>query len=147
MFICSMKTTVYSLFILLVTTLASCENAMDSASTIKGKWLLEKQEKDSQKPVTFKGQPTNIVLDLENNGYFLVYDTLMSDEWANTGVPRKQERARGQWTLEKDVLTLSHLSPDKNTIETYTIDQLSESQLVLSIKNKKGTVVSTYKKK
>ncbi len=142
-----MKVTVYLFLLSLTTLLIGCNSGVPSKEALNGKWLLEKQETENQQPVTFDKKPTQIVLDVEANGYFLMYDTLIVDEWANTGVPRKQERARGQWELKNHELILNHLSPDKNTVEHYSIDALASDKMVLSLKTKSGTVISTYSKK
>src|SRR5688572_2817338 len=77
------------------------EQVKSTKSGILGRWKLTKEEQKTtrEKGVEYSNQPTNIVLHIQKNGYFIIYDTFIDPEWKEKGLPLIQRRSKGQWEL------------------------------------------------
>lgn len=142
-----------SLFILLF--FASCstdtekvENTPEQKKlSIIGRWVLIKSEDSGFRKTIHQNQPSDVILNIQKNGFFIVYDTLVDPKWRKKGLPLIQERTSGQWKLEDSLLTMIHEDKDTSFMEDFRIVRCDGSELVTERSNKKTTVYRTYGKK
>lgn len=142
-----------ALFILLL--FASCstdtkkvENTPEQKKiSITGRWVLIKSEDSDFRKTDHQNQPSDVVLNIRQNGFFIVYDTLVDPKWRKKGLPLIQERTSGQWQLEDSLLTMTHLNKDTSFTEDFKIIRCDGTELVTERSNKKKTVYRTYGKK
>ncbi|HLP54550.1 MAG TPA: lipocalin family protein [Fluviicola sp.] len=115
---------------------------------ILGRWKLTKEEQRTsrEKGVQYANQPTNVVLHIQKNGYFIIYDTFIDPAWKSKGLPLIQRRSKGQWQLEGKQLTLNHLMDDSSYTEELEITSITDNELVTKGKDKKANIYKTYGK-
>lgn len=139
--------------------LAACgENATDKnepvtegnsmEETLKGRWKLTKEEHKMtrEKGVQYSKQPTNVILHIQKNGYFTIYDTFIDPKWKEKGLPLIERRSKGQWQLEGKTLTLNYIEDDTSYSEKLEITTLSKTELVTRGSDKKANIYKTYGK-
>lgn len=124
------------------------KEAGETTISITGRWKLTRSQNTSASndQVEYADQPTDVILHLQKNGYFIVYDTFTSPSWKQKGLPLIQQRSRGQWTLEGKQLQLNYFSDDSNFTEELEVTKLSQNELVTRGKDKKSNVYKTYGK-
>ena len=120
------------------------ESNKDQETTIIGKWRLTKKGQKENENQSEAKQPTQVVMDLQKNGFFIVYDTFLDPEWKKKGLPLIQEITKGQWTFEKSTLTLNHQTPDTTYTETFNVSSVSNETLITKGSNKQTTIYRTY---
>ena len=121
---------------------------IENSTEIMGRWKLTKEEriKSSEAGVEYSNQPTNIVLHLQKNGYFIIYDTFIDPSWKEKGLPLILQRSKGQWELKGKQLSLTHLSDDSSYSEILEVTSVNDHELVTRGKNKKSNIYKTYGK-
>jgi len=151
--------TIYTAFLcsaILLTTFCT-ENTPEKAAgdllaenpkAIVGRWKLTKEErfKSHEKGVEFADQPTNVILHIQNNGYFIIYDTFIDPSWKSKGLPLIQSRSKGQWLIDNGQLQLTHLSDDTSYVERVEITALDSEKLITRGQDQKSIVYKTYGK-
>ncbi|MEY3236426.1 MAG: hypothetical protein RI883_527 [Bacteroidota bacterium] len=135
----SMKFIFTALLLLIVTSLQSCgekETSDEAGKTdnsivsINGDWTLHKEEKNGKK-LDFSGKPTAVTLTIKENGYFIFFDKITNEKISNSGVPKIQERYKGQYDLDGKELSLNHFVNDSLVSESYSIESLTATELIL----------------
>jgi hypothetical protein len=145
------------LFSALLLTTSCTENTPEKATNgvlsedpkvIVGRWKLTKQErsKSAEKGVPYADQPTSIILHIQDNGYFTIYDTFIDPKWKSKGLPLIQRRSKGQWKLDGKQLVLMHLSDDTSYTEQVEITTINSDELITRGQNQKSNVYKTYGK-
>ncbi len=132
--------------LLLIAFGISCSTSQPDNDQLIGRWKLSKQEESSNKTIDFKNQPTQVILHLQKNGYFVYYDTVVNETWRKTGVPAMQVRSRGQWELQGNTLKLSHSTADTDYVEKLTVHSISDNELITKGSDKKSKVFTTFGK-
>ncbi|MES2554803.1 MAG: lipocalin family protein [Bacteroidota bacterium] len=124
------------------------EQVTSTKSGILGRWKLTKEEQKTtrEKGVEYSNQPTNIVLHIQKNGYFIIYDTFIDPEWKEKGLPLIQRRSKGQWKLNDKQLSLTHLMDDSSYTEELEITSITSTELITKGKDKKANIYKTYGK-
>ena len=77
-----------------------------------------------------KGLATHIVMSLEKNRYFLVYDTIIDQRFIAAGISKIQPISKGQWKLRGDKLILTHLLPNLSHTEMFKVKVLKNNKLI-----------------
>lgn len=119
---------------------------VNSQAQVIGKWQLTKTE-DSHKKRTENQGLSLIVMSIQKNGYFIVYDTFIDPSWKKKGLPLIEERAAGQWNLEGDQLTLNYNKEYEGRKEILNITKLTDNELITKNQNAKSTIYKVYGKK
>lgn len=124
------------------------EATVDYSKEMMGRWRLTKEERlqSSEAGVQFANQPTNVVLHLQKNGYFIIYDTFIDPSWKEKGLPLILRRSKGQWELKGKQLSLTHLSDDSSYSESLEVTTINEHELITRGKDKKSNIYKTYGK-
>ena len=81
--------------------------------------------------------PTMIIMSLEKNGYFIIYDTIIDPKFAEAGITKIQPISKGQWRYENNELRLMHLLPESNNPEVFKVKELSSTKLITEGLNSK----------
>lgn len=124
------------------------ENAPEQKRlSITGRWVLIKSEDSGSRKTNHQNQPSDVVLNIQKNGFFIVYDTFVDPKWRKKGLPLIQERTSGQWELEDSLLTMIHDDKDTSFSEKLKVVRCNGAELVTERSNKKTTVYRTYGKK
>lgn len=138
--------------------LYSCSHLTDSAgnsnlktidlAAVAGKWKLTQEENKTaqSEKVEFTDQPSTIILHLQKNGYFIIYDSFTDPNWEKKELPLIQQRSKGQWKLNRNQLTLNHLREDTTYAEALEITHVSNTELITRGKNNRSNVYKTYGK-
>ena len=112
----SMKTTLFKVInfslLLFYFTINSCSigDSKKVKSVVLNKDLLFKRwTLTNNNGKIEKGLATHIVMSLEKNRYFLVYDTIIDQRFIAAGISKIQPISKGQWKLRGDKLILTHL--------------------------------------
>ena len=148
------RATVHLLSFSLLLLFASCstntpkvENAdKQKISSITGRWVLIKSEDSGSRKTDHQNQPSDVILNIRKNGFFIVYDTFVDPKWRKKGLPLIQERTSGQWKLEDSSLTMIYQNKDTMYSEKFKVIRCDGSELVTQRSNKKTTVYRTYGK-
>lgn len=136
------------LFVSCSTDTKPAENTPEQKKvSIVGRWVLIKSEDSDFRKTDHQNQPSDVVLNMQKNGFFIVYDTLVDPKWRKKGIPLIQERTSGQWKLEDSLLTMIHQDKDTSFTEDFKIVRCDGVELVTERSNKKTTVYRTYGKK
>lgn len=123
------------------------ETVDEETVSIQGKWVLIKSEDSNSRKKNHQNQPSNVILDFQKNGFFIVYDTFVDPAWRKKGLPLIQKRASGQWKLQKSDLTMIYRDKDSTRTEKFKIVRCSEKELVTQRSGNKKTIYRTYGKK
>ena len=78
-----------------------------------------------------------IIMSLEKNGYFIIYDTIIDPKFAEAGITKIQPISKGQWRYENNELRLMHLLPESNNPEVFKVKELSSTKLITEGSNSK----------
>lgn len=159
LYIYVMKKLTKILFVAAVTLFTACNSTtLESKSAEKeqventelpmvvGKWRLTKTEDSSKKSKEQQGLSV-IVMDIQKNGYFIIYDTFVDPNWKKKGLPLIEQRASGQWNLEGENLTLTYSEDQNGKVEELQVTKLTSTELVTKNEKAKSTVYKTYGKK
>lgn len=113
---------------------------------IVGKWKLHlHQKRENNTKIDLKSQPTEVILNIMDGGYFIIYDTFIDPKFNQKGFNRISERSKGQWEyLDDKRLILHHNIDDSTRIEELTITKLNNQTLVTKGKDKKSSIYKTY---
>jgi hypothetical protein len=134
--------------IVLITTISACSSPLPPSGkeaitpsqytdAIAKKWLLS-----SVKPN--KSHSSELIMSLEKNGYFTIYDSITDAKFLQAGIKKIQPISNGQWDLQGKTLTIHYLSKDSNSVEKYEVREIIKNKLVLLGKNKKKYTYYTY---
>ena len=115
-------------------------------SKIVGKWELTKTADLNRAEKAHNGLSV-IVMNIQQNGFFIIYDTFIDPEWKKKGLPLIEQRAFGQWNLKNNKLTLTYGEDQNSKVEALIITKLTENELVTHNNNSKATVYKTYGRK
>lgn len=121
--------------------------AAQKKMSIVGRWVLIKSEDSGSRKTDHQNQPSDVILNIRKNGFFIVYDTLVDPKWRKKGLPLIQERTSGQWELRDSLLTMIHQDKDTSFTEDFKVIRCDGSELVTERSNRKTTVYRTYGKK
>jgi len=132
--------------------LAGCGSAepekevSEEIPSIVRKWKLQTHENKSAggDKLDLASQPTNIILSVRPEGYFVIYDTFTDPRFKTAGLNRIQQRSKGQWKQEGDKLTLHHTLGDSSYSEELYITRLNKNTLVTKGKDEKSLIYKTY---
>lgn len=126
----------------------AADTLTQNPQAILGRWKLTKEEhiKTREKGVEYANQPTNIILHIQKNGYFIIYDTFIDPKWKLKGLPLIERRSKGQWELKGKQLTMTYLDDDTSYTETVEITSVNNVELITRGKDKKSNVYRTYGK-
>jgi len=110
----------------------ACDSKKTSTSNkaIVKKYLTKRWVLTNENGVLENGLPSHVILSLEDNGYFLVYDTIIDNRFLAAGIKRIQPISKGQWKMEKNQLILNHLLPNLSHTEIFLIKSLDRNKLV-----------------
>lgn len=107
----------------------------ENNSSIAKKWTLSDNNGNST-----QNNPTMVVMSLEKNGYFIIYDTITDPKFVAAGINKIQPISKGQWKYNDNELTLNHLIPDSSVVEVFKVQMITDSKLVtIDSHNKKHT--------
>lgn len=115
--------------------------------SITGRWVLIKSEDSGSRKKDHQNQPSDVILNIRKNGFFIVYDTFVDPKWRKKGLPLIQERTSGQWKLEDSLLTMVHQDKDTSYSEGFKIVRCDGTELITERSNRKTTIYRTYGKK
>lgn len=137
---------VYMGMSLIFAACTSTETKEDTGS-ISGRWKLSSETQSPQKEagIDLKKQPTVVVMHLQQNGYFIIYDSFVDPDWQQKGLPKIEQRSKGQWTFEKDQLTLMH-SGDSSYSKVFKVNKLETGTLEIEETSVGKSVKKTYSK-
>lgn len=146
------KFSLLSIFTMLL--LASCstepkeveKEAEKDKMSVTGRWVLIKSEDSGSRKTDHQNQPSDVILNMRKNGFFIVYDTFVDPKWRKKGLPLIQERTSGQWKLEDSILTMVHEDKDTSYSENFKVVRCDGKELVTERSNKKTTIYRTYGK-
>lgn len=132
-----MKTKFTFLLVISFTLFQSCQNEDKKINSenkplqsISGTWTLFKVDKGDV-TVDYTGKPTAVSLTLKDNGYFIFFDKITDEKMNESGVGKIQERYKGQYKLNDNKLTMNHYEGDSLITEIYSVEKISEKELVL----------------
>ena len=122
----------------------SCSSSGDSSknsseidtSFLPKKWILTDDLTDES--------PTMIIMSIEENGYFQIYDTILDTKFVEAGIKMIQPISKGQWKTDGDNLILTHFTPEDENPTIYKIKSLASNKMVTIGSNNKTHI---YKSK
>jgi hypothetical protein len=115
--------------------------------SVTGRWVLIKSEDSGSRKKDHQNQPSDVILNIQKNGFFIVYDTFVDPKWRKKGLPLIQERTSGQWKLDDSLFTMMHQNKDTSFTEDFKILRCDGDELVTERSNKKMIIYRTYGKK
>lgn len=145
---------IYQLFIVSFTLLLSCESEEQATTNddqqtvienneptieelLTNRWVYkERVNNEGTKRIEFGDEYSERIIKIENNGHFMIYDSIISEEMAATGVPRIAKKSSGQWELVDNKLTLFHSEKDTIRREELIIDKVEKGELITSTKSR-----------
>lgn len=89
------------------------------------RWILSKDKELLGNKTT-----SHLILSLEKDGYFLVYDTIVDAKFLSAGIKKIQPISKGQWGIKYDKLILNHLLPNSHK-EFFKIKSIKKNRLVI----------------
>lgn len=123
------------------------ETPAKEAGSILGKWVLIKSEDSNSRKKNHQNQPSNVILNFQKNGFFIVYDTFVDPAWRKKGLPLIQKRTSGQWELQNSDLTMIYRDKDSSRTEKFKIMRCDGKELVTQRSDNEKTIYRTYGKK
>lgn len=102
------------------------------------RWMYkERISTDGEKKFKYGDESSDVILRLDNNGYFIIYDSITDPRLIEKGVRKIEQRSSGQWEmLSDDLLVLRKISNDTVIVDTLKIDSIKENKLVTTTINK-----------
>lgn len=115
---------------------ATKEVTMEEA--LSKRWMYkERVSTDGTKKFTYGNESSDVVLRLDNNGYFIIYDSITDPNLIEKGVRKIEQRSSGQWELlSDDLLVLRKISNDTVIVDSLNIDSIEEGKLITKTINK-----------
>lgn len=110
-------------------TTDSKETKVELKSLAK-RWILS-DDRDKNKNVI------EVILSMEENGYFMIYDTITDKKFIDAGINKIQPVSKGQWKINDGKLVLSHIMDDSTRIEEFSIQSLNSDKLIIIGSNNK----------
>lgn len=142
-----MKLQLIAFISVVMALLNSCQNSTQKSKTeqeqisetkdpkdIKGTWTLVEELHKEGKNVVWEGRPTVPEMTFKENGYFLFVDRITDEEMKSEGIATIQDRYKGQYDLKGDKLTLNHYQSDSLITETFSVEKISQDELVINDK-------------
>jgi hypothetical protein len=97
----------------------------------------ERKSQDGKSSVTYGDQSSDVVMRLEANGFYMVYDSITDKRIIDKGVRTLEQRHSGQWNLiDENTLVLQRIGSDTILFDTLNIDKLDSEELVTTTRNK-----------
>jgi hypothetical protein len=97
----------------------------------------ERKSADGETTVKYGDQSSDVVMRLERNGFYMVYDSITDQRIIDKGVRTLEQRHSGQWNLiDENTLVLQRIGSDTIIFDTLLIDLLDDNELVTTTKNK-----------
>lgn len=153
-----MKSITFILSLLLGLFLLSCEdgNKTDTNSPVKDeneeqvtkevtmeealakRWMYkERVSTDGEKKFLYGDESSDVILRLDGNGYFIIYDSITDPNLIEKGVRKIEQRSSGQWDLlADDLLVLRKITNDTVTVDSLHIDSIKDDKLITTTINK-----------
>lgn len=115
---------------------ATKEVTMEEA--LSKRWMYKEHvSTDGTKKFTYGNESSDVVLRLDNNGYFIIYDSITDPNLIEKGVRKIEQRSSGQWELlSDDLLVLRKISNDTVIVDSLNIDSIEEGKLITTTINK-----------
>lgn len=101
------------------------------------RWILSREKELFGNKTT-----SNLILSLEKDGYFLVYDTIVDSKFLSAGIKKIQPISKGQWSVSGNRLKLNHTLPDMKD-EEFIIKTVKSNKLVIVDFKKKAHTYTT----
>lgn len=96
----------------------------------------ERRSADGQSTVKYGDQSSDVVMRLERNGFYMVYDSITDQRIVDKGVRTLEQRHSGQWNLiDENMLVLQRIGSDTIIFDTLIIDLLDDNELITTTKN------------
>lgn len=106
----------------------SDESQIDS-NLLHGTWQIEKEIFENH-TLDCKDNPIKSKLNLESNGYFLIYEDL-SQVNKNGAMPSMQTSIKGQYSIHSDTLILSYSEGSAEIEERFHVESINNENLTL----------------
>lgn len=102
------------------------------------RWMYkERTSTDGEKKFSYGDESSDVILRLDHNGYFMIYDSITDQRIIEKGVRRIEQRSSGQWELlSEDLLVLRKISNDTVVVDSLQIESIRNDKLVTSTINK-----------
>lgn len=109
----------------------------DIQSMLVRRWKFnERTSPDDKESMKFGDESSDVVLRLEPNGFFMIYDSITDERIIEKGLKRIEQRSSGQWDLiDEKVLILRKITSDTIIIDSLRIEKLDKLNLVTETKN------------
>lgn len=99
--------------------------------SIAKRWTLSDKAGEKEKTM-------EIILSMKENGYFMIYDTIIDKKFIEAGINKIQPISKGQWKLKEEKLILNHIQNDSSHVEEFSIKSMDANKLVLVGSNNKS---------
>jgi hypothetical protein len=97
----------------------------------------ERKSADGSSSVKYGDQSSDVVMRLESNGFYMVYDSITDQRIIDKGVRTLEQRHSGQWNLiDENTLVLQRIGNDTIVFDTLNIDRLDDNELITTTRNK-----------
>lgn len=97
----------------------------------------ERKSQDGESSIKYGDQSSDVVMRLEANGFYMVYDSITDKRILDKGVRTLEQRHSGQWNLlDENTLVLQRIGSDTILYDTLNIDKLDDNELVTTTRNK-----------
>lgn len=125
----------------------STETSYEKSASIYGRWKLRSEEQTPKKEegIDLEKQPTVVVMHLQQNGYFIIYDSFVDPNWQKKGLPKIEQRSKGQWMYKGDKLTLNHTG-DSTYSKVFKVGKLETGNLEIEETVDGKTTKKSYSK-
>lgn len=112
------------------------ESTMEEA--VSKRWMYkERVSTDGEKKFSYGDESSDVILRLDNNGYFIIYDSITDPRLIEKGVRKIEQRSSGQWELlSDDLLVLRKITNDTVIVDSLRIDSVKDGKLVTTTINK-----------
>lgn len=106
------------------------------------RWVYkEKTSEDGKEKFSYADSPSDVVLRLDENGYFMIYDSITDPKFVKKGVRRIEQRYSGQWELSKDdILIMRKILNDTIIVDSMLIREANHNELITSTMNRKSSI-------
>lgn len=96
----------------------------------------ERTSASDEESMKFGDESSDVILRLEPNGFFMIYDSITNERIIEKGLKRIEQRSSGQWDLiDEEVLILRKITSDTIIIDSLRIEKLDKINLVTETKN------------
>ena len=103
------------------------------------RWMFKEiTSSDGEKSFSYDGSSSDVVLRIDKNGYFIIYDSITDLTITDKGIKRIEQRSAGQWQLiNGDLLLLKKIFNDTIITDSLIIKELNDTKLVTASDSKK----------